>query len=628
MPFLAALDSLSRITHKGDAMSQTESEMIGPQVKSQNLAMLFSKDHAFKIPSYQREYAWTEEQVSALCEDLQIFSESDEAYYLLGQLIIAKNQGEDAGNYPFAVVDGQQRLTTLFLLFLAGINLFAKRGQETPLSPESQKTLVALKEIAELRDLQTAQSRLRLKLTDYGQEYLERLNRQESLPDSHVTNTQSNIQLNYDFLFSFLEKQFPKLENLNQFFSRVIYQVYIIQTVLRDIDQALDTFEKINSRGKPLNSADLLKNLLFQHSNSADYEAQSKKWERAVEDVFRVRPNKAASMEYLMKSMLGARLGEGISNKKVYREWKKLFDDGEVTQSQFVTELLDSSKFLASIGSEKSVTNRHLIASRTFNTVQHLPLVLAARKQAPSEIAFKAVTRLIDARIALSLFAEEKSQTFEAMVWPWAHELSKLEKGDVDGVFSSSKSFFGEQETLIDQGGLRFKNLTYESARDRKRILFVLAAVSFELERQAQHTSDGDTFEKYLVRKSGSVGYHLDHILPKSALLADEKLANLVHTPGNLVLLHAKDNIAAGASNPSEKSVDYKSSQLLLTQALAKKEDLTGLNARILQVMQKCHQDGHPTVDSWSSDEIEARTSYLWKTFSNTLRFENIRDSF
>ena len=72
------------------------------------LTEIFTKDN-YIIPIYQRSYAWEKDQIEQLINDIYD-SKSEEKYYL-GSLIVDKQDSE-----LFSVIDGQQRLTTLFLL--------------------------------------------------------------------------------------------------------------------------------------------------------------------------------------------------------------------------------------------------------------------------------------------------------------------------------------------------------------------------------------------------------------------------------------------------------------------------------------------------------------------------------
>ncbi len=84
------------------------------------------KDLIFKIPFYQRGYRWTKIEVKTLLEDITDFiKEKAGEYYSLQPLVVKKNE-EVEGKEVWNVIDGQQRLTTLFLIvkYLDGSNLF------------------------------------------------------------------------------------------------------------------------------------------------------------------------------------------------------------------------------------------------------------------------------------------------------------------------------------------------------------------------------------------------------------------------------------------------------------------------------------------------------------------------
>ena len=89
----------------------------------------------FLIPAYQRGYRWTEQQVTDLLNDVYEFNDSDNGFYCLQPLVLVqrvedtlKRIKEEAQSLKdvetllrgkWEVIDGQQRLTTLFLLHLS-----------------------------------------------------------------------------------------------------------------------------------------------------------------------------------------------------------------------------------------------------------------------------------------------------------------------------------------------------------------------------------------------------------------------------------------------------------------------------------------------------------------------------
>lgn len=608
-------------------MSENPSQQ-APDISRFNLAQFLSNDRAFIIPAYQREYAWGSEQIEALCDDLREFNESDDTYYLLGQMILAKNVDIDSATYPFAVVDGQQRLTSIVLLLIALRDGLQSNGAVSGDSTEPGRMLKAISLCLEATDSTNGETRLRVRLGEHGHAYIHRLFVGESLPEIDYVRTQQNIRDNSNFISAYLEKNFPVLSDLAEFARKVLYRVFLVETLLEGEEQALDIFEKLNSRGMPLNSADLLKNLLFQHATTNAYDSLSKTWTTAVENVFKIKPHKAASVEYVMKAMLGARTGIGTGKRGVFKAWKEKFKSKEVSLPEFTAELERTAKHLSSVTSNKTgPLNRDLFGCRYFRTVQHLPLVVAGMKFSKSEEAYRVYSQLIEARLMTYLFGEEKTQLFETAVWPWAHKIYSLGSNpSVEEILEASSDAFANQAVLLEQGRSYFKNYRYTSARDSKRIRFVLAEVSKALEINAKESKPDSTSEEYLASKTAGSGYHLDHIFPKSTVEENQESETLdvswVHSPGNLVLLHAQDNIHAGANNAESKSKDYASSKLLLTKSLAVDEDLTALNHRLSQAISESRIEGNPSVSSWGKSKAEKRTEYLWEKFAYQLSFE------
>ena len=73
--------------------------------------LLFNKKDKYIIPVYQRGYDWTENEIIQFIDDINDYKKNNSQEYYIGTLIVNKNKN------IFEVVDGQQRLTTLFLLY-------------------------------------------------------------------------------------------------------------------------------------------------------------------------------------------------------------------------------------------------------------------------------------------------------------------------------------------------------------------------------------------------------------------------------------------------------------------------------------------------------------------------------
>ncbi len=80
------------------------------------------KPESFFIPSYQRGYRWTEQQVKDLLNDIWEFHQNvklrkNDGFYCLQPIVLKKSKNK---NYDWDVIDGQQRLTTIFIILKSG----------------------------------------------------------------------------------------------------------------------------------------------------------------------------------------------------------------------------------------------------------------------------------------------------------------------------------------------------------------------------------------------------------------------------------------------------------------------------------------------------------------------------
>ena len=86
------------------------------QIKALSIRELFSNG-TYSIPIYQRNYAWSMDQVEQLIQDVANAARNGQNNYYIGNLIVDRHPEEE-----FETIDGQQRMTTLFLLHWYNFN--------------------------------------------------------------------------------------------------------------------------------------------------------------------------------------------------------------------------------------------------------------------------------------------------------------------------------------------------------------------------------------------------------------------------------------------------------------------------------------------------------------------------
>ena len=236
------------------------------------IAEVFSKDYAFTIPAYQRPYAWETTQVEELLTDLSDAmgpeSRSD-GFYFLGSIVLVKTHGSPDSR----VVDGQQRLTTLTILFSVIRDL-----TEDPVKQANRETYI--KQVA--NEDEGIPEALRLQLRQKDQPFFEKHIQTRGVTGSlPSTDGQSGakariIENAATIRAKLVEMGEDKRSELLRFLLQSCYLVVVevpTQTAARRI------FTVLNARGMDLSATDILKADLLERAGEVKERHLSQRWE-------------------------------------------------------------------------------------------------------------------------------------------------------------------------------------------------------------------------------------------------------------------------------------------------------------------------------------------------------------
>lgn len=224
----------------------------------------------FEVPIYQREYSWLEDEVSEFWSDLS--NSLGEGNYFLGLVILTDE------NNTKQVVDGQQRIITLTLLASALYHnaiesqrsALAERIQSTFLRSIDYETDETLPRVTLSDDVdnKTLQSILEGSISEYTQQ------------DNQYTFSKrlinSYLTLKKKLKEDLASDPFKRLGIWTDFLTNHLYFAVFIHP---DAASAYRVFEVINTRGRELTTADLLKNFILSQFNPADRDKRYKQWQ-------------------------------------------------------------------------------------------------------------------------------------------------------------------------------------------------------------------------------------------------------------------------------------------------------------------------------------------------------------
>ena len=249
------------------------------EAKEKQLQQIFSDDYLFEIPDYQRPYAWTTEQTGELLDDLLTAMETDEeAPYFLGSIVLIKDQD----NARAEVVDGQQRLTTLTILFCV---LRELSGNSTHRAELDMYVRAKGKPLAGIED--SFRLSLRERDQDVFRENVQTVGQLEVFVNSDVPlpDSQQRIRENADHIRSKLANADHKqCEGLAKF---LILRCYLVVVSAANQDSAYRIFSVMNDRGLDLSPTDILKAEIIGGMDHEQRAAYTEEWEGIEEDLGR-----------------------------------------------------------------------------------------------------------------------------------------------------------------------------------------------------------------------------------------------------------------------------------------------------------------------------------------------------
>lgn len=242
--------------------------------KEYPLSKIFSADFEYHIPGYQRPYAWTEEETGILFDDLYEFFQTEAVdNYFLGSIVLIKDE-----NKPYAdVIDGQQRLTTLSILFSVMANSFHTEAYRNNCKKYLQEEGNILEGIA---------AHPRIFLRDWDQDFFSKYIQDIQLdalvqidPVTLDTEAKMHIQKNCTVLREKFSEVFNDENDLLKFTQFILTRCFLVVVSTPNQESAFRVFSVMNSRGLDLLPTDIIKSMTIGKLPKDEEQKYTEKWE-------------------------------------------------------------------------------------------------------------------------------------------------------------------------------------------------------------------------------------------------------------------------------------------------------------------------------------------------------------
>ncbi len=517
----------------------------------------------YRIPRFQRDYSWTNEEWEDLWMDLLGTLRADgEAAHYMGYLVL-----QSADDKTFDVIDGQQRLTTISIIVLAvlkSIQRLIDAGNDAEAN-KRRKEQIQQTYVGYL-DPVTLVARPKLSLNrnnnNYFQTYLVPLGH---LPQRGFRASEHQLRKAFewfdkrvaDYLKASTGDEGMRLAKLVEDISDRLF--FTVITVTDELN-AYKVFETLNARGVRLSATDLLKNYLFSvldRGGETDHELRNleDRWEAIVgrlqsenfPDFLRVHWNSRRSFARqadLFKT-IRAQVGTPEAVFLLLREMEEDLDTYLALSSPEPSDWSQENKNLASF-------------LKTFRVRQPFPLLLAAKRMfdAPDFTGLLRATVVISMRFNVigSYSTAEQERKYNEV----AERIAKKELTTLGSALQAMRSIYPDDTAF--RAAFAEKTIRTTDSRNNRVVRFILCALEKHLSGQDySFTSDA---------------FNIEHVLPQNAPdgwggFGNDDAEALVYRLGNMILLEAGANRDLGTVAYNQKRANYEQSGFAITKKLA-----------------------------------------------------------
>jgi hypothetical protein len=345
----------------------------------QSLGTLLRDIQQFEIPDFQRNYSWQSDNVDAFLEDL-VFAANDKKSHFLGSLILMKKT-TDPQDRSYQVIDGQQRLTTIFtVIAIIRDQVSALTSQEIQPNTPAGVPVNVVSKANDYLFYNLSQGKTRFVsnylLRQFLNQYVFRHPSPDrpSIPLRHQTVTLAYRKA-YKRIESNLKEKVALLDDEQRlaFFDSLLttlgenFSILKIETA--DQTESYDIFMTLNNRGLSLGPSDLVKSLIMKHLTTglSGDELQIKntelteRWSEATDSI------DDGDMNQFLRHYLIATQDKGVRSKDIFRKIENLVEQSDTLPSLAALRLLEDivlrSGIYATLLKPSEIQDEHIRSS-------------------------------------------------------------------------------------------------------------------------------------------------------------------------------------------------------------------------------------------------------------------------
>lgn len=554
-------------------------------------SVLTRGSYRFKVPEYQRQYAWEEPQWEDMWMDLQELTESESSHFL-GSVVVVQEETRMGDLNIMEVVDGQQRLVTISLLLCLirdKLREIEEDDWDKDLDPQARAEEIETDYLYKKDEQMRSHPNMTLSTFD-DDDYQDVLdNRQPSDEESQLVEA-----VEY-YSEKLSEVDHEEVEEMRK---HLVNSMTLVTIKCNSEESAFKLFETLNDRGLDLTAVDLMKNHLFSVATQSpqhilNYEQVKTDWEEMIRLIKPELTKPARFFRHYMMSAEEPDISEAISSYMLYDRFCELVDEeieeSNTTVQEYVRDMKDKSYLYVDIVNADTEEFNRRANEKINRYLENLNILGATQERTLLLGLFSNIDNSNDLIRGLS--------AIESFIFRW-RVTNQTTGTDVDEIHAKLCSEIFDEPDPIDHliseleskapsdSEVRVAIMTNEFPRN-ERTRYILSKIEM------------DAYSKDHSKVIDSTTIEIEHIAPRKSFTADKYVAwgdymdcgketfeEYCNKIGNLTLLNERMNARAQDKPFDQKKREYESSEFVMTQEIS-------------------------NIDHWSTEKIDERTKEL-----------------
>lgn len=588
------------------------------------------KNRFYTIPDFQREFVWKEENVDDLFTDISEETKHytkilDDGKYFLGNIVVIGNWEENRTSYN--VIDGQQRITTLMLLF----KLLEQEMIERNLKDSFNRLFLSIQDMYGDFEEDTGAHKVRLSyerdltyanlLTDYME---------GEVPDTGNTDSiiESESERNLREVYNAISGNLREHDN-----DELIYlakylrdRVFVSVTSTEDMSVAYRVFETLNKRGKELDATDLIKNRLISYivnnnPREDDKEKFVKLWNETINSLTRTQYKKdiVDTSKFLKHYIIGM-FGENVTKSEIFN-WFNFKIEEEINSPADVIRLAKDLKKAAELYGDLYRGKYESFETTSVKNVRITLQVLGYQQMYSLFIMFRdrsdeeksKIASVIMRYAAMLVFTKTQANQAEERIEHLANEYRKRIK---DGESQEAlTNFIEEIETWIEENSQTAELLiTREQFEDRKGELNINGRKLLKLLAIMTSENEEGELKKWSVEHIMPIQVSVENLINYNLESAQEH-SRYKNRIGNLTPLESDLNTSGSNKSYEEKLEVYKETTNYLITKRIHNDLRTVMQSGSVSTFYEKINNNTSSYNDWDKTKIEERSNEIAKLF-------------